>query len=87
MSVLTSFDLWSNIGLTKGILVILAEEALQVLRCPNGLRRVILDVLVALWKENNFLNFSGSNMQIEGGQNTVSTLVMVEPRIGDVGAG
>ena len=58
-----------------------------MLRCPNGLRRVILDVLVALWKENNFLNFSGSNMQIEGGQNTVSTLVMVEPRIGDVGAG
>ena len=58
-----------------------------MLRCPNGLRRVILDVLVALWKENNFLNFSGSNMQIEGGQNTVSTMVMVEPRIGDVGAG
>ena len=34
-----------------------------------------------------FLNFSGSGMQIKGGQNTVLTLVMVEPRIGDVGAG
>ena len=58
-----------------------------MLRCLNGLHRVILDVLVALWKENNILNFSGSSMQIEGGQNTVSTLVMVEPRIGDVEAG
>ena len=28
-----------------------------MLRCPNGLRRVILDVLVDLWKENNIFEF------------------------------
>ena len=42
----TTFDLWSNLGLIRAILVILAKKALQVLQCSNGLRHVILDVLM-----------------------------------------
>ena len=30
-----------------------------MLRCPNGLYHVILDVLMAPWKENNIFGFFG----------------------------
>ena len=72
--VLTLFDLWSNLGLTRGILVILAKKGTQVHWCPNGLCHVILDVLTAPWRKKMiFLDFPWSGTQIEGGQNTVST--------------
>ena len=55
MRVLTSFDLQSNLGLTRGILVILVKKkALWVLWCPNGLCHVILDVLAASWRDGIF---------------------------------
>lgn len=44
-----------------------------MLRCPNGLCHVVLDVLVAPWRENYILDFSGSGTQIKDEQNTVST--------------
>ena len=44
-------------------------------RCSDGLHHVTLDVLVAPWRENDIFGFSGFGMQIEGGQNTVSTHV------------
>ena len=37
------FDTLLNPWLTRGILVISAKKALWVLRCPSGLRYVILD--------------------------------------------
>ena len=73
MRVLTSFDLRSNLGLTKGILDILVEKALRVLWCSNGLRHIVLDVLAAPWRRNEIFEFFGVGTQIEGGQNTVST--------------
>ena len=76
MTVWTSFDLRSNLGLTRGILVILAkkctlgapvtEQAVQRHSgCSHGPKE----------KEIIFLDFSGSSTQIKGGQNTVSTHV------------
>ena len=44
-------------------------------RCSDGLHHVTLDVLVAPWRENDIFGFLGFGMQIEGGQNTVSTHV------------
>ena len=44
-----------------------------MLQCPNGLRHVVLDVLAAPWKKI-FLDFSRSGTQIEGKQNTLSTV-------------
>ena len=42
---------------------------------PEKVMPCHLDVIVALWrKDNNFLEFSGFDAQIEGGQNTVSTV-------------
>ena len=45
-----------------------------MLRCSNGLRHVILNVLTAPWGENNIFGFFGVVTQIEGKQNMVSTL-------------
>ena len=56
---LRGFWLSVNLGLTKGILVILAEKAFWVLWCPNGLHHVILDVLVVPCRENNIFGFFG----------------------------
>ena len=52
-----------------------------MLRCPDGLCHVILDVLVAPWRENNILDFSRSSMKIESEQNTVSTAA---PSLSDI---
>ena len=49
-------------------------------RCLNGLRHIILDVLTAPWREIIFFVFSGSDMQIEVGQNTVSTTAIEESK-------
>ena len=42
------FNLRLNLGLTRGVLVILAEKALWLLWCPNKLRHIVLDVLMTL---------------------------------------
>ena len=52
-----------------------------MLRCPNGLCHVILDVLTAPWRENNIFRFFGSGMQIKGGQNMVS---IAAPSLSDI---
>ena len=43
-----------------------------MLWCLNKLRHVILAVLVALWREDDFLDFLESSTQIEGEQNIIS---------------
>ena len=56
------FDLvWPSVNprLTRGILVILAKKVLWVLQRPNGLRHIILDVLMAPWRENNIFGYFG----------------------------
>ena len=45
-----------------------------MLRCPNGLCHIFLDVLMASWREKNIFGFLGFGTQIEGRQNMVSTL-------------
>ena len=52
-------DLRSNLGLTRGILVILVEEG--TLGCSNGLCHDILDLLVAPWRDNNIFGFFGGS--------------------------
>ena len=44
-----------------------------MLQCLNGLHHVILDILTAPWRENNIFRFFEFGMQIEGGQNMIST--------------
>ena len=68
------FDLLSNLGLTRGILVILAKK--RHFRCSNartGCAALFLMLLRIDGKKMIFLDFQGSGMQIEGEQNTVST--------------
>ena len=52
---------WPSVNprLTRGILVILAKKVLWVLQRPNGLRHIILDVLMAPWRENNIFGYFG----------------------------
>ena len=74
MRALTSFDIRSNLGLTKGILVILAKKG--TLGAPMSERaapRRFGCYHGPMEKKKIFLDFSGSSMQIEDGQNTVST--------------
>ena len=73
MKVLTLFDLWSNLGLIKGILVFLAKK--RHFGC-SGART---GYAMSFWPFSQlhrekiiFLDFSGSGTQIEGKQNTIS---------------
>ena len=59
MRVLTLFDLQSTLGRPGAFWSFLLKEALRVLRCPNGLRHGILDVLTVPWGENNIFGFFG----------------------------
>ena len=49
----------TNLGLTKGILVIMTKKAIQVLRCSNRLHHVILDVSVAPQRKDNIFGIFG----------------------------
>ena len=53
------FYVWSNLELTRGILVILAERGTSGALMPDGLHHAILYVLSARWRENNILEFFG----------------------------
>ena len=53
--------------------------ALRVLRCPNGLRHVSLDA--SHGEKIIFSEFSGSSVQIEGKQNTIS---IVAPSLSNI---
>ena len=69
----TSFGLWSNLGLTRGILVILAEK--RHFKCSGaqmGFATSFWMLLGTYGEKMIFLNFSGSGTQIKDGQNTVS---------------
>jgi len=68
------FDLWSNPGLTRGILVILAKK--RHFRCSNARTGCTTSLYMFLWFNGEkmiFLGFLGSSTQIKGGQNTIST--------------
>ena len=55
-----------NLGLTKGILVILVEKGTLSAPMPERVRSVNLDVSMASWRENNILEISKVSTQIEG---------------------
>ena len=57
--ILTHFDFWSTQGWPRAFWSIWLEMALRVLRCPNGLRHVNLDVSMALWRKNNIFEIFG----------------------------
>ena len=75
----TSFGPWSNLGLTRGILVISAEKCTSGASVP---KRVVPHHFGyscrPLEKKIIFLDFSRSGMQIEGKQNTVSTQIITK---------
>ena len=76
MRVLTLFDLWLNLGLTRGILVILVEKGTSVTLVTEQVMPHHFGC--SLWpygKKMIFLDFSRSGVQIKSEQNTVSTLV------------
>ena len=72
MRVLTSFDLRSKLGLTKGVLVILAKKSTSGVPVPEWVAPRCSRCSLVPMERMIFLNFLGSNMQIEGEQNTIS---------------
>ena len=74
MRVLTTFDLQSNLGLTRGILDISVKKGTLVASALERVRHIVLDVLMAPWrKKNDIFGVLGSNTQIEDRQNMVSS--------------
>ena len=77
MRVFTSFDLRSNLWLTRGILVILAQRGTSGAPMP---KQVVAHhsrcSLSPIKRKTIFLEFSRSGMQIEGKQNMVSIVVV-----------
>ena len=55
--ILTLFDLRSTLGWLGAFWSFELKRALWTLRCPNRLHHITLDVLVALWRENNIFGF------------------------------
>ena len=81
MSVWTLFGLWSNLGLTRGILVILAEKCTLGAPMPERVAPHRSGCSCRPMEGMIFLDFSGSVTQIEGGQNTIS---IAAPSLSDI---
>ena len=78
MEVWTSFDPRLNLGLTKGVLVILAEKGISGALMPEWVMprhsRYSRDPMKI---KMMFLDFRGSSTQIKDRQNTISTPLLV----------
>ena len=75
------FDLQLNLGLTRGILVILAEKVTSSTPVPEQVASCCFRCSHDPVERIIFLDFRGSGMQNKGGQNAVST---VAPSLFDI---